>query len=134
MTQKAWEYQVCSEMIMPRCSSEYDMFETEEWDFKRFNKECDKKFGVHSFRSDWPSLQYGGKNLRYFSNIVFSNGLLDPWSYAGVLTNISSSIFAVNIVDAAHHIDLRAADPADTNYVVKARKFHIWAIRKFLNA
>merc|ERR1719347_2330715 len=28
---------------------------------------------------------YGGRNLDSASNIVFSNGLLDPWSSGGVL-------------------------------------------------
>ncbi|KAJ8920963.1 hypothetical protein NQ315_015757 [Exocentrus adspersus] len=129
----AWDYQACTELIMPMCSTENDMFETTAWDFKNYSDECFRKFGVKSSNRHWPILQYGGTNLKYFSNIVFSNGLMDPWSCGGVLRNVSSTIWAVNITDGAHHVDLRGADPADTNYVVEARKMHVKAIKKWLD-
>ncbi|KAJ8927671.1 hypothetical protein NQ314_019827 [Rhamnusium bicolor] len=129
----AWDYQACIELIMPMCSTKKDMFEVLPWNFQKYSDDCFKRFGVHSSEPHWPILEYGGKNLRYFSNIVFSNGMMDPWSCGGVLYNISATVLAVNITDGAHHSDLRGSDPADTNYVVEARKFHIRAIRKWLN-
>ncbi|KAJ8978008.1 hypothetical protein NQ317_002770 [Molorchus minor] len=129
----AWDYQACTELVMPMCSTEKDMFETAPWEFKKYSDDCFRKFGVHSARPDWVILEYGGKNLRYFSNIVFSNGLMDPWSSGGVLKNVSCTVLAVNITDGAHHIDLRGNHPADTNYVLEARKFHRNAIKKWLN-
>ncbi|KAG5897246.1 hypothetical protein JTB14_013150 [Gonioctena quinquepunctata] len=128
-----WDYQACTELVMPMCSTDKDMFETQPWDQKKYSQECFKRFGVSSRRPDWMVLQYGGQNLKYFSNIVFSNGMMDPWSCGGVKTNISSSIWAVSIADGVHHSDLRNADAADTNYVIEARKFHVMAIRKWLN-
>ena len=47
--------------------------------------------------SHWVDEYYGGKkSTRAASNIVFSNGQLDPWSSGGVLTNESlpSSVYA----------------------------------------
>ncbi|KAJ6868031.1 hypothetical protein NC651_033162 [Populus alba x Populus x berolinensis] len=39
---------------------------------------------------------------RFGSNIIFSNGLGDPFSNGGVLENISDSIVAVNTVEGAY--------------------------------
>ncbi|XP_023020950.2 lysosomal Pro-X carboxypeptidase [Leptinotarsa decemlineata] len=128
-----WDYQACTELVMPICSTNKDMFETQPWDEKKYSEECSKKYGVSNSRPDWIVSEYGGKNLKYFSNIVFSNGMMDPWSCGGVTTNISSNIWAVNITDGVHHSDLRSADPADTNYVIEARKFHVKSIKKWLN-
>ncbi|XP_056631546.1 lysosomal Pro-X carboxypeptidase-like [Diorhabda carinulata] len=129
----AWDYQSCTELVRPICSTEKDMFITKPWSYERFSTDCLKKFNVKSQRPNWAIMAYGGTNLKYFSNIIFSNGLLDPWSCGGVLNNISDSIVAVNITDAPHHVDLRNSDPADNNYVIEARKFHIATIKRWLN-
>ena len=42
-------------------------------------KACQTMFGVEP-RPDWPIINFGGYNVADASNIVFSNGLLDPWS------------------------------------------------------
>ena len=33
----------------------------------------------------WPEINWGGRHIQTASNIVFSNGKLDPWSSGGVL-------------------------------------------------
>jgi lysosomal Pro-X carboxypeptidase len=45
-----------------------------------------------------PAPQWGGKRLDGASNIVFSNGLLDPWSGGGVLANVSQARDLVAVI------------------------------------
>lgn len=61
-----------------------------------------------------------------------SNGLLDPWHVGGVLQSLSESLVAVVIPSGAHHIDMRASNPADPPDVKAARKTEEAAISKWL--
>lgn len=117
---------------MPMCSSERDMFELKPWNVTRFIEKCYQQWHVKPKRLDTAILEYGGKNLHYYSNIVFSNGLLDPWSGGGVLDNISKSILVVLIPEGAHHLDLRASNSRDPYSVRQARAFHKAAIHRWL--
>eukprot|EP00955_Chlamydomonas_euryale_P051004 354731-Chlamydomonas_euryale.AAC.10 len=60
--------------------------------------------------SDGPSRlqEWGGKDIRMRSNIVFSNGLLDPWHGGGVLLDVSIEHTVVSLIipEGAHHLDL----------------------------
>ncbi|KAJ1477816.1 hypothetical protein T484DRAFT_1819987 [Baffinella frigidus] len=52
--------------------------------------------------------------MRQASNIVFTNGGLDPWSAGGVLESLSPTVVSIFIPEGAHHLDLffsRAEDP-----------------------
>jgi lysosomal Pro-X carboxypeptidase len=71
------------------------------------------------------------RDYLHYSNIVFANGNLDPWSTGGIdcglpesscgQENFISWKLPVYIVrDGAHHLELRPvneADPTDANYV-----------------
>lgn len=130
--ENVWDFQACTEMIMPMCSDDNDMFENGAWDFKKFSDDCFKKWGVRQTNPELPILEYGGKDIGAASNIVFSNGLLDPWSSGGVLSNISSSVSSVIISEGAHHLDLREENKNDPKSVIEARKFHVNSIRKWI--
>ena len=71
--------------------------------------------------------------LTIFLLVFFSNGLLDPWSGGGVMKEISSTIFTVIIPESAHHLDLRAANPADPDSVKQARKRYKKIFRTWLD-
>lgn len=48
------------------------------------NEHCQQKFGVTP-RATWIADEFGGMHgVAQASNIVFTNGLLDPWSSGGV--------------------------------------------------
>lgn len=111
-------------MVMPMCSDgENDMFENESWDFNKYTEKCVKTWGVQP-QGRLAISEYGGKNIYAASNIVFSNGLLDPWSAGGVLHNISRSVLAIIIPDGAHHLDLRGSHKSDPTSVIQTRNFH----------
>lgn len=128
-----WDFQSCTDMIMPMCSTDEDMFENAPWDFKEFSDDCYSKFSIRPRNEKVPILEFGGKDLEAASNIIFSNGLLDPWSSGGVLQNISSQVFAVLIPDGAHHFDLRGANELDSESVKSARDFHSKHISKWID-
>ncbi|KAH9304736.1 hypothetical protein KI387_009140, partial [Taxus chinensis] len=98
--ENGWNWQACTEMVMPMSSNpESSMFPPFTFDLESYRKNCMESYGVEP-RPNWITTQFGGHNistiLKHFgSNIIFSNGLWDPWSGGGVLKNISSSIVAL---------------------------------------
>ena len=56
------------------------------------------------------------------SRDAYSNGGLDPWSGGGVLMDLSPSLVSIIIPEGAHHLDLRASNPADPPSVTAARQ------------
>ncbi|XP_066258958.1 lysosomal Pro-X carboxypeptidase [Euwallacea similis] len=130
--EKGWNFQSCTDMIMPMCKTDEDMFENAPWNFEEFSNSCFQQFSVRPRSEEVPILEFGGKDLATASNIVFSNGLLDPWSSGGVLTNISSEVLAVLIPNGAHHMDLRASNLLDGEDVKIARNVHEREIDKWL--
>ncbi|KAL9973435.1 hypothetical protein ACROYT_G019896 [Oculina patagonica] len=118
---EGWYFQACTEMVMPLCSNGVnDMFTESKWDFKDYAKDCQKSRGVTPLEY-WAEIMYGGKKIKAHSNIVFSNGALDPWAAGGVTQNLTESLVAVLIEDGAHHLDLRHKNPLDPPSVVRAR-------------
>lgn len=67
---------------------------------------CKRVWNV-TIRQDWTAINYWGRDIKSASNIVFSNGLLDPWHNGGPLTDLSDSLVAIIISEGAHHLDLR---------------------------
>nr|DAD41593.1 TPA_asm: hypothetical protein HUJ06_015916 [Nelumbo nucifera] len=95
-----WDWQACTEMVMPMSSSQStSMFTAYDFNYSSYQDECFKHFGIKP-RSRWITTEFGGHNLltdlkTFGSNIIFSNGLLDPWSGGGVLQNVSETITAL---------------------------------------
>ncbi|XP_069939973.1 lysosomal Pro-X carboxypeptidase isoform X1 [Cherax quadricarinatus] len=123
-----WDFQACTEMVMPFCyNGVEDFFEPAPWDFKSFAQTCYQTWGVYP-RPFMAVHMYGGKDISAASNIVFTNGLLDPWSTGGVLWNVSETVVSLIIPEGAHHLDLRGSNPDDPPSVIQARmieKTHI---------
>ncbi|KAK4275854.1 hypothetical protein QN277_018869 [Acacia crassicarpa] len=92
--------QACSEMVMPMSSSEESsMFPTYDFNYSSFQEKRLKDYGVKP-RPKWITAEFGGHDIhvalkKYGSNIIFSNGLLDPWRGGSVLQNISESVVSL---------------------------------------
>ncbi|KFB48883.1 AGAP000994-PA-like protein [Anopheles sinensis] len=129
-----WDFQACTEMIMPMCSDGvHDMFPPKAWNLQEYSDKCFKKYGVRP-RPHNALVNYGGEFLESsITNIVFSNGLLDPWSGGGVLRSTNAKIKIVLIPEGAHHIDLRASNPNDPETVTRARATHTQSIREWID-
>lgn len=126
-----WEFQTCTEMVMPMCSNgKTDMFPSIPWDFKKFSDDCYKKWKVYP-QQNAAMTKYGQKFTSY-SNIIFSNGLLDPWSGGGVLKTFNNNIQIMIIPEGAHHIDLRDKNEKDPRSVTLARNQYLRAFNEWI--
>lgn len=67
--------------------------------------------------------------------VLFSNGYLDPWSGGGysLTPRTDGSLVSIIIEDGAHHYDLRAAHPLDTQAVIDARRLETMYIEKWID-
>ncbi|TSN57754.1 Lysosomal Pro-X carboxypeptidase [Bagarius yarrelli] len=129
---RGWFYQSCTEMVMPMCTDGVqDMFEAMAWNFQAFSDECYALFGVRP-REDWADTVYGGKNISSHSNIIFSNGGLDPWMSGGVTKSFSESLVAILIPDGAHHLDLRFNNEYDPPSVLLARELEVKYFKQWI--
>ncbi|XP_065350356.1 lysosomal Pro-X carboxypeptidase [Cloeon dipterum] len=129
-----WGFQSCTEMVMPMCSNGVDdMFEPSPWDMNKYVADCKKTFAWVKPQPFLVPKRYGGLELaRLSSNIIFSNGLRDPWTSGGVVESLTPSVVSIIIPEGAHHLDLRASNPADPNSVRNARILYKKHIRKWI--
>ena len=66
------------------CNGQDDMFWDQPFDANAMKKWCWDTWRVVP-RPMWPEINWGGRRIESASNIVFSNGKLDPWSGGGIL-------------------------------------------------
>lgn len=94
---KSWDYQSCTEMVLPISSNGIDDFYLPvKFSIDSMNAYCKAKWGLIP-RPYWTPLYTGVLNMKYASNIVFSNGQLDPWRGGGVTSDQSESVFSIVI-------------------------------------
>ncbi|VAI93033.1 unnamed protein product [Triticum turgidum subsp. durum] len=132
-----WGWQACTEMVMPMAVSNESMFPPFGFSYEERSKGCLANYGVRP-RMHWITTEYGGHKIdkvlkRFGSNIIFSNGMRDPWSRGGVLKNISSSIIALVTEKGAHHLDFRSATKDDPDWVVEQRRQEIEIIHGWID-
>ncbi|OQR99426.1 lysosomal Pro-X carboxypeptidase [Achlya hypogyna] len=117
-----WDYLWCSELYMPRASDgTIDMFVPAPHNETTDRRRCQQRWRVE-LRPMWATTMYGGRAaLVAATNIVLTNGDLDPWAEAGLLRSVSESVVAIVIAGAAHHQDFMFSHPLDSDAVADAR-------------
>ncbi|KAH9700236.1 prolylcarboxypeptidase-like protein [Citrus sinensis] len=132
-----WTWQTCTEMVMPIGHGENDtMFQGSPFDLNNYTKSCQALFGVTP-KPHWITTEFGGHDIKsvlgnFSSNIIFSNGLRDPYSVGGVLEDISDSVVAVYTKDGAHGLDLLDATPSDPEWLLAERQKEIKIIELWI--
>jgi pimeloyl-ACP methyl ester carboxylesterase len=126
---------------------------------------CSDPLGHYGFPKDppdpwstWYDIVYGGVRLESHSNIIFSNGLLDPWSAAGVystdptqttddLSTVAEvvipglylqrinehDLIALIMEYGGHHTDLMYSSDKDPPSIRKAREIEQGYIAKWID-
>ncbi|KAK7267031.1 hypothetical protein RIF29_19695 [Crotalaria pallida] len=132
-----WQWQACTEMIMPLGANNESMFPESKWDYEDRSSYCQYAYNVTP-RPHWITTEFGGGHdiertlRRSASNIIFFNGLRDPWSGGGVLKSISKSIVAIVAKEGAHHVDLRFSTKKDPKWLKDIRKHEVNIIASWI--
>jgi len=119
---KSWEYQACIEVPLPANSNgKRDMFFEKKWSIVEIGDWCAKNFKVRPAPEKF-SLSHGGLDLaRVTSNVILTNGDLDPWMPGGFDKDLSPTIKTFLVEGGAHHLDLRGDNKEDPKSVIEIR-------------
>ncbi|XP_058088443.1 uncharacterized protein LOC131235321 [Magnolia sinica] len=132
-----WRWQACTEMILlTNGNTDESIFPPSMYNYSNQAKYCEDMFGIKP-RPIWITTEFGGHNIssvlkRFGSNIIFFNGLRDPWSGGGVLKSISKSVVAIVAREGAHHVDLRFSSEEDPEWLQRVRRKEIKIITRWL--
>ncbi|KAL8237099.1 hypothetical protein R6Q59_018180 [Mikania micrantha] len=124
-------------MVMPFGRGENDtMFQADPFDLDEYTKECQQVFGVTP-RPYWIPIEFGGHGIKtvlekFASNIIFSNGLRDPYSSGGVLQNISDTVVAIYTQEGHHCLDINTPLDSDPDWLIAQRDAVINIIQGWL--
>nr|CCA21035.1 lysosomal ProX carboxypeptidase putative [Albugo laibachii Nc14] len=108
-----WGFHYCTEMLLQETyfssNGISDMFWNRTISAKFVQQHCQRVWGTKP-DPEWIRIMYGDADtlLSAASNIVFTNGMLDPWRCCGVKKSQvrNNRIKVLKIENAAHHLDL----------------------------
>lgn len=141
-----WNYQVCTQVPMMPLSTDLLGFfvPASAGELHSLKAACAKRYNVRT-REAYLPLTYGGrltKNekmewLNILTRVVIVDGALDPWRTGSlgfeVQNNTSDFIVIPPVLGSAHHQDLIAEHPADSNELKQARKTILETLQKWFH-
>ena len=132
----SWGYQSCTETLH-QFSTPPGSWRNFTFDLGKANADCAEWYGVTP-RPAWTESHFGGFALAdTATNLIWSNGLLDPWHGGGYLTAPANAaargVHLIKMPHGAHHLDLRAPHPQDPPDVTAARALEEKIIRGWIN-
>ena len=148
----AWTFQRCTDLVMAfevrdssrmflRCGADGFSANCAAAGLDALRSFCAAEFGVQVPDAARQQAVWGQNWTRASggSRIIFSNGDLDPWGYGGVDDDVQAHDddpdrpVVLHIAKGAHHLDLRAPDPADPPSVVIAREQETAVLARWLD-
>ncbi|CAM8898073.1 unnamed protein product [Rhodiola kirilowii] len=136
-TDVAWGWQSCIDQVVPKGRGNDTMFQPRPFNWTEFKLTCKMKYGVPP-RPHWATTYYyGGQDpkkalRRSASNIIFSNGLQDPYSSGGVLEDISDTLVAIKAKEGHHCFDLYSI-PSGSKWEREVRVKEVQIIKSWLH-
>ena len=110
------------------------MFPNLEWTTKELFSFCKKEFEEFSGqeRYQWFKINYWGSKISSASNIIWTNGQLDPWFGTGIITTNSTPYLNTlsAIPGASQGLDLRG--PVNGDGMAKYRQMELELIGQIL--
>lgn len=132
-----WNILACNQLAMPIGYGPDSMFVETPFDYEAYTSMCEEQYGLTPDYT-WPLRYFGGfdieKDFLALTNIVMSNGELDPWRAGGLNKNVTAdgSGIALYITDGSHHIDLRLPEAGDTAPITEARAIETANIKQWI--
>ncbi|KAG7556139.1 Peptidase S28 [Arabidopsis suecica] len=133
----AWRWQSCSEIVIPVGYDKQDtMFPTAPFNMTSYIDGCESYYGVPP-RPHWITTYFGIQDVKlilrkFGSNIIFSNGLSDPYSVGGVLEDISDTVVAIT-TNGSHCQDISLKNKEDPQWLVMQREKEIKVIDSWIS-
>jgi lysosomal Pro-X carboxypeptidase len=133
-----WDYQRCTELqpdsFWFATNGQTDMFWEQPYDLNFTTQHCTAAWNVTEPSYEWITTGYGLPDFAGVSNILFTNGLYDPWGAAGIQISPAPErdLVVFNVTEGAHHLDLFFSNPADPPSVTEVRQQQVSYIRKWV--
>ncbi|KAK2587879.1 hypothetical protein KPH14_003976 [Odynerus spinipes] len=136
---REWFYQTCTEYgYYQTTNSKISIFGT-LFPLDFFVKLCVDLYGDY-YNGDYLESRIRRTNLLYggsapdLSNVIFTNGDVDPWHALSVLEDLNESTKAILIKGSSHCRDLYSDLPTDPPDLIRARKVIREAISKWITS